>query len=109
MDWKELLSGLFGGAGIVIAKALFDYFRNRDQDDANVANTITESSERVMARMEQRMDDMEREIKLLKKRERIYARNQQELQRLIEELKMIMKEHDIDYDVEPELEEIPLE
>jgi len=109
VSWNEILSGLFGGAGIVIIKSLFDWIRNRGKDKAEFTDIVTGSSERVMVRMEQRMNEMEREIRLLKKRELVYARNQAELIRAIHELKFIMEEAGIDYKVEPELEEVPFE
>lgn len=109
VNWSDILSGLFGGAGIVLIKTLFDYLRNRNKDKADFTNVVTESSERVMKRMEQRMSEMEREIRLLKKRELVYARNQAELIRVIHELKFVMEEAGIDYNIEPELEEVPIE
>jgi len=109
MELKDIFGSILGGAGVVVIKALIDWLRNKDLDKADLSSRAVDTSERVMERMEKRMEDMEREIRLMKRRELVYARNQAELIRVIEELKFVMQEAGIDYDIEPELETVPIE
>ena len=102
MDWNTAVIAVISGTLPIIAKALFDSVRNKN----SAADIVVDSSIKVMEKLEKRIEDLECEIKKLKKREAKYMRNQKELLSVIKELKDVMIEQGIDYDVEPILEDV---
>jgi predicted RNase H-like nuclease (RuvC/YqgF family) len=109
MDWNTIIIAIVGGMFVPVGKAIFDYLKDKNKDQNTAADIVVDSSIKVMAQLEKRIESLECEIKKLKKREAKYARNQKELISVVNELKSVMKEQGIDYDIEPVLEDVEVE